>query len=38
LEFFARVLGVGLESGEHFVLLVAVEALGRDDGNLLLLV
>ena len=38
LEFFSRVLGVGLKSGEHFVLLAAVEGLGRDDGNLLLLV
>ena len=38
LDFFARVLRVCLKSGEHFVLLATVEGLGRDDGNLFLLV
>lgn len=38
LEFFARVLGVGLKSGEDLVLFAAAQSLGRDDGNLLFFV
>ena len=37
-EFFSGVQWVGLESGKNLVLLTAVEGLGRDDGDLLLLV
>jgi hypothetical protein len=37
-EFLALVLGVGLESSEDLLLLISRETVGRDDGDLLLLV